>query len=82
MIIATWYYAMTDLQQRQILEAQLADIDMRRSKLEMMLGNLPPITAQRSDYGRGELEDELRSLWAARSEITRQLKPSALRRSA
>lgn len=68
---------MPELQQRQMLEAQLADIDMRRSKLEMMIGSLPPITAQRSHYGRGELEDELRSLWAARSEINRQLTPRA-----
>ena len=66
---------MTDLE-RQIIESQLAEIDRRRAELEFMLDTLPPITAQCCDYGREELEIELRDLWAIRTEILGQLNPS------
>ena len=54
---------MTD---REMLEFELQRIDRRRAELELVLSTLPP------DYHQ-DLEDELRELWLARVEVTKQL---------
>jgi hypothetical protein len=66
---------MTDLE-RQMLEAQLAEIDPRRSELEFVLETLPLNTqCCDGDCQCEELEIELRDLWAIRTEILGQLNP-------
>jgi hypothetical protein len=66
---------MTD-KERQILESQLREIDLRRSQLEVVLTSLPPDTPQCcGSCQRQELEDELRDLWSIRLELAEQLNP-------
>ena len=76
---------MTD-KQREILTVQLAAIDRRRAELEAVLTTLPPDTQHGSeseaDHQRHELEAELPELWQWRAEITEQLNPPRIRRSA
>ena len=71
---------MTD-KERQIIESQLAEIDVRRSQLEAMLSTMPHSPHCCDDCERAELEIELRDLWAYRVEISRQLGPSRLSRN-
>ena len=74
---------MTD-KQREILTVQLAAIDRRRAELEAALSALPPMSPQgcEADHQRHELEAELPELWQWRAEITEQLNPPRIRRSA
>ena len=74
---------MTD-KQREILKCSLVAIDRRRAELEAVLGALPPTAQQgcEADRHRHELEAELLELWQCRSEITEQLNPPRIRRSA
>ena len=59
---------------RQLLEAQLVDIDLRRSQLEAMLSTMPHVQpCCEHNCERGELEDELKTLWDFRTEVTRKL---------
>jgi hypothetical protein len=64
---------MTPNQEREMLEARLREIDLRRSTLEAVLATLPN-TPQRLD--REELEIELRDLWLARLALAERLNPS------
>lgn len=54
---------MTDVE-RQIIESQLAEIDVRRSQLEAMLSTMPHAPHCCGDCERAELEIELRDLKA------------------
>ena len=74
---------MTD-KQREILKCSLVVIDRRRAELEAVLGALPPTSPQgcEADHQRHQLEAELRELWQCRAEISEQLNPPRIRRSA
>ena len=66
----------TDNKERQMLEGQLAEIDLRRSVIENLLSGMPhdPEHCDGSRH-RQELEAEMRCLWIARVEIARRLTP-------
>jgi hypothetical protein len=62
---------------REILGAQLVEIDRRRAELECMLASLPPANPHSCccDCHRQDLEDELRDLWRARVALAEQIRP-------
>lgn len=65
----------TDNKERQMLEGQLAEIDLRRSVIENLLSGMTHDPEHCDGSHRQELEIEMRSLWLARIEIARRLRP-------
>ena len=65
----------TDNKERQMFEMQLREIDLRRAVIENLLSGMPRDADCDGCCDRQELEAEMRSLWIARVEVARRLRP-------